>query len=104
MNIDFTKKVTLVNGKHPLTYIQDGDGFDGQMNYLGRFDGNGDPVSDGGQFQDDQTLSMEEVAHEEIAGGLESQIPDDQPPLIEDAANEAPVSARRPGRPRTVKE
>lgn len=104
MKIDLTKRRTLVNGKHPLTYIQDGNGFDGQMNYLGRFDGNGDPVAGGRQFQDEQPPAMEAAAHDEIAEALESQTPDDQPPPIEDVASDSPVSARRPGRPRMVKE
>lgn len=46
MTFDPDRPYVLVGGRHPLTYIQDGYGYDCKGNYLGRFDHNGEPNKD----------------------------------------------------------
>lgn len=44
--LDRTKRVTVVGGRAPLRYLQDGAGFDAQGQYLGEFTAQGEPIGD----------------------------------------------------------
>ena len=80
VNIDLTQPYAQVGGREPLKYLQHGCGFDREMNYIGRFTDNGEPL---GQ-----------------AKALYAQADEAEGSVTDEPAADETAERRKPGRPK----